>query len=343
MELLKEADFRREIKSNPRGGYLFYGDEDYLKAFAIRTAQEQLCPDPTFAFFNVMKLDALDFTPAKLLDALMPMPMMEERKLITLTGLNFIAMRPSELDALCEALEKLSEYDYNVLIVSASSDCFDPGYLPKRPSAAFTKLTAYLTPVHFERNTPARLAAWVQKHFAHNGITASPEFCSRMVDYCGREMFRLVNEIDKLSYYESYHGRTEATVEDLHLVCTPVTEYDAFAFANALMEGKQEAALAILGDYKFRRMDPLIVLGDVIRVFCEMESVRAMQIDGVSPKEIATVLKLHEFKVGLYQKCLRRTTEQKLRRAIEACLTADASMKLSPQGYTALELLICSI
>ncbi len=343
MDLLRESDFRKELKAAPRAGYLFFGEEDYLKSHAIRAAEEALSPDPTFAFFNVMKLDALDFTPDKLLDALMPMPMMADRKLVTLTGLNLLTMRPNELDALCDALSALESYDYNLFILSVSADCFDAGYLPKRPSAALTKLSQFLTPVHFERITPARLAAWAQKHFAHNGVNASPALCSTMIDYCGRSMFSLANEIDKLSYYVLSHGRTEATDTELRLVCTSVTEYDAFAFANAVMEGKQDVALAILADYKLRRVDPLVILGDVIRVFCDMEGVYAMTADGAAPQEIASALKLHEFRVGLYQKSLRQSSEVRLKRAISACVSADTSLKLSPQGYTALERLICSI
>ena len=150
MELLKDSDFKKELKGTPRRGYLFFGEEDYLKSFALKSAEEAISPDPTFSFFNVMKLDALDFSPAKLLDALMPMPMMADRKLVTITGLNFTTMRPNELDELCDALTALEEYDYNLLIVSAASDCFDPGYLPKRPSAVLSKLSEHLTPVQFE-------------------------------------------------------------------------------------------------------------------------------------------------------------------------------------------------
>ena len=76
MDLIKEADFRKELKSNPRAGYLFFGDEDYLKSFAIKQARELICPDATFAFFNEIRLDAMDFDAQKLIDALMPLPMM---------------------------------------------------------------------------------------------------------------------------------------------------------------------------------------------------------------------------------------------------------------------------
>ncbi len=343
MELIRESDFRKEIKTAPRPGYLFFGEEDYLKAFAVHTAEETLCPDSTYAFFNVMKLDALDFTPSRLLDALMPMPMMTERKLVLLTGLNFNTMRPNELDELCGALSALAQYDYNVLIVKAAADCLDPGYLPKRPSSALNKLAQHLTPVQFEAPPPAKLCAWVKKHFAHNGVAVSAPFCVQMIDYCGRNMYQLANEIDKLSFYMLSHGKTEPTETDLHLVCTPVTEYDAFAFANAVMEGRQQTALDILADYRFRRVEPLMILGDVIRVFCDMESIYAMQADGATAQEIASALKLHEYRVGLYQKSLRQAQQGRLRHALDACIAADAALKLSPQGYTALEKLICSI
>lgn len=343
LNIIKEADFRRELKSSPRPGYLFFGDEDYLKAFSIRSAREVICPDPTFAMFNEMRLDATDFDAQKLQDALTPMPMMADRKLVTLTGLNFNAMRAGELDDLCAALSTLKEFDYNLLIVTAAADCLDPGYLPKRPSATLRKLGEYLTPVQFDRSTPAKLAAWVGKHFAHNGVTAAPELCSAMIDYCGRSMFALSGEVDKLSFYVLSHNRTEATDADMRTVCTPAIEYDAFAFANAVMEGRREAALAILADYKLRRVDPIIILSDVIRVFCDMEVIDALWKEGTPPSEIASVTKIHEFRVGLYLKSLNRTPKERLRRAIDACADADATLKLSPQGYTALERLICAV
>ncbi|MBQ8310178.1 MAG: DNA polymerase III subunit delta [Clostridia bacterium] len=344
MDILKEADFRKELKATPRTGYLFFGDEDYLKSFAVKQAREVLCPDPSFAFFNEMKLDAVDFEPQKLLDALMPMPMMADRKLITLTGLNFTTMRQNELDALCDVLALLPEYDYNLLIVTASADCLNAGYLPKSPSAVLKRLGEFLTPVQFDRCTTAKLAAWVQKHFAHNGADASAELCSLLPEYCGHSMFILANEIDKLAYYVLSHGRNTVTEEDMRLVCTPANEYDAFAFTNAIMEGRQEAALSILSDYRFRRIEPTVILGEVSRVICDMIAVRAMSDEGTPGSEIAAALGIKsDFKIKLYQRCLRNTTEARMHNALEACLDADRLLKLSPQGYAPLEKLVCQI
>ena len=343
MELLKESDFRKELKSTPRAGYLLFGEEDYLKAFAIKQARELLCPDPTFAFFNEMRIDALDYTPQKLLDALMPMPMMADKKLVILHGLNFNTMRQSDVDALCEVLEELKNYDYNLLLVTVAADCLDPGYLPKKPSSVLSKLSNALTPVYFERCTTAKLTAWIQKHFIHNGIEAAPSLCSQMADYCGHSMFVLANEIDKLSYYLLSHQQKVATEETMRLICTPATEYDAFAFTNAIMANQHDVALAILADYRFRRVDPLMILGDVSKVICDMIATQAMTADGASAAEIASVLNVHTFKVGLYQKSLRQTNEKRLRRALDACAIADNALKGNTKGYGPLEKLICTL
>ena len=343
MELIKEADFKKEIKSAPRCGYFFFGDEDYLKAFALRQAREAIAPDPTFSFFNEIKLDAVGFEASKLVDALMPMPMMAEKKLITLSGLNFNTMRPNEIDELCEAFSLLEEYDYNVLILSIPADGLNLGYFPKSPSPTFKKLAEHLTPVQFDRCSTAKLAAWVQKHFAHNGVEASPAFCALFPEYCGHSMYILANEIDKLSFYLLQNKKSVADEASMRLVCTPATEYDTFAFTNAVMERRSEAALAILAEYKLRRIDPLLALGEVTKMLGDMLAAHAMTVEGTPAKEIASMLKIHEYRVGLYQKAARNASPERLDRILSACMEADRSLKSASPGYAPLERLICEI
>ena len=139
MNIIREDAFRKELKKEITGGFLFFGDEDYMKGFALRSARESVCSDETFAVFNDVRLDALDYSPSALLDAIIPPPMMADRKIVTLSGLDLSSMRQSEIDALCDALASLSEYDYNLFILSVPAGHLDAGSLPKRPSALLTK------------------------------------------------------------------------------------------------------------------------------------------------------------------------------------------------------------
>lgn len=342
MDIIKEDGFRKQLRSGLSGGYLFFGDEDYLKSFSVRAARDAVCEDKSFEIFNDMKIDALDYNAPALLDALMPFPMMAEKKIVTVNGLIIDSMKPSEIDDLCDVLETLSEYDYNVLIISVPAGGIDEGNIPKKPSAILTKLSKYLTPVRFEAISPSRLVTWVGKHFAHNGVKASPEVCSFMINYCGASMFTLASETDKLSYYVLWNGRDEVKVDDVKNVSIAEISTDTFALANAILDGKYDVALDALSVMKFRRVDPIIILSEVSKVVCDMFAIKAMLEEGKSSSEIASALKMNEYRVKVYASGASGKSLKRLKRALELCAEADASLKLSPQGYIAIEKLICA-
>lgn len=341
MDILKDADFRKQIKSNPQKAYIFCGDEDYLKSFALTVARDAFIQDPTLSMFNEIKLDALSYSADALADAIMPMPMMANRKLITVTGLDLNALKAGETDALCSALSSIEDYDYNTVIISTASDRFDAGILPKRPSKLLLKLSEYATPVYFEKISPSRLSAWVGKHYAHNGVEASPEICSLTVERCGRDMFNLASETDKISFYVLSQGRTAVTQNDVVKVSVSASEFDAFALSNALTSGKSDDALCVLADMKFRRIDPILIMSEIISNVCDALSVELLYESGMTQKEISEVLKIHEYKISLMLRSKRGV--EKLKRMLEYCRRADLDIKTSRDGYSTIEKLICSI
>lgn len=342
MNIISDADFRKSLKSGLHGSFFFFGDEDYLKLHALRAARETVCPDPSLEFFNNIKIDGSEYDPDALANALPTLPVMADQKLIEITGMNLSKMKKSDLDNFFAALEEAREYDFNIIIISAVAGGVDEGYLPKRPSATLRHLSGYLTPVHFARSTPAMLARWVQKHFAHNGIDAAPELCTAIVDFCGKDMFVLSNETDKLSWFLLSNGRTRLERADINTVCIPDTGYDTFAFANALSSQNRTDALKILAEMKRRKIDPTLIMGEIIKTFCEMLNTRILSDDGLSPKSIGERLGgMHEYKVKLL--LANGVGAHRLHHLLELCEKADAAIKLSPQGYIAIEHLICSI
>lgn len=343
MELIKEELFRKQIKKGLSGGYLFFGDEDYLKSFALRAAREALCPDETFALFNDVRLDSSDYSAAKLLDALMPPPMMCEKKLVTVSGLNVGGMRGGELDELFEVLSLLPQYDYNVFILSVPAGQLDEGNLPRRPSALLTRFAEHVTPVLFEPISGARLCGWVAKHFAHHGVTATQEVCARLIELCGRSMFTLSSETEKLAYYVLQNGRREVLRSDVEQVCIAELDADSFALANAILDGRYEDAMHALNVMKFRRVEPVIILSEVSRVICDLAAVKALQSEGLPSSEISATLKMNEYKARLYLTGAGAKSDRRIRRAVALCSEADLAIKQSPQGYLPIERLICSL
>lgn len=345
MEIIREDVFRKQLKSGLSGGYLFFGDEDYMKAHSVSAARRSVCDDETFAFFNDMKIEAIDYSAAALLDALMPLPMMSDKKVVTVNGLNVGALKPRELDELCDVLAALPEYDYNVLIITVPATLIDEGNLPKSPSNILKRLGEYLTPVHFEAVSGSRLVSWVAKHFAANGVKASADVCEYLIGYAGRSMYTLSNETDKLAYYVLQNGRDTVTREDVRLVSCAELSTDAFGLANAIADGRGADALEALRVMKFRRVEPVILMSEVSRTVCDLACIKALLDEGLAAPVIASTLKMNEYRVRLYAGKARDKSLKRLKTAIELCAAADEALKGSQslQGYLPIETLICSL
>ncbi len=342
MDIIKEDAFRRQLKKGISGGFLFFGEEDYLKSFCLRSVREAVCTDPTFAVFNEINLDALSYTAAALTNALMPPPIMAEQKLVTLCSLPLSELKASELEELYEALSALPEYDYNVFILSVPAGLIDEGSA-KRPSAILKKLSEYLTPVRFDAPTPARLSVWVEKHFEHHGVHATPDIAARLIRRCGSSMFVLDKETEKISYYVLSHGRTEVSVDDIDIISASVLDADAYALANAILDGRSADAIDALRVMKFRRVEPVAIMSEVSRAVCDLLSVKLLQKEGEPPSGISRILGMNEYKAKIYCAAAASKSEERLRRALLLCSEADLSLKLSAQGYSAIEKLICCI
>jgi DNA polymerase-3 subunit delta len=164
-----------------------------------------------------------------------------------------------------------------------------------------------------------------------------------MISYCGSSMFTLAAECDKLSYYALSHNRHSISEEDVRTVCSADLSADSFALANSILDGRGDKALDVLAVMKFRRIDPIVVLSEVSKAVCDMISIRSLMDLGKSSAEIATTLKMNEYKVKIYMSAVANQPMKKLRRTLELCTEADIALKLSPQGYMAIERLVCSL
>ena len=343
LTLLTEADFRKQIKTAPAAAYLLFGEEDYLKTFALDQAREALCPDETLRCFNELTIDALDYTPDRLRSALMALPMMAEKKLVVLRGLNLSGMKAGELDALCEVLGELEEYSYNTLLIPVAAGLVDEARNPKELSPMLKRLGALLTLVRFDRCTPQKLVGWCARHVEHHGVRVSPAVCGTLIEYCGRNMFTLAAEIDKLCYYVLSKGRDELTAEDVRTVGCHCPEFDSFALTNAILDRNGARALDVLADLRFRRVEPIFVLGEISSMLQRMQLILLLMREGHTPDEIAAAHRWSPFQTAKYARGATAIGQERLRRMILLCTEADVALKSQPKSYLPLETFICSM
>ena len=93
---------------------------------------------------------------------------------------------------------------------------------------------------------------------------------------------------------------------------------------------------------KLRKVEPSLAVASVARIYSDLLTVSAFLAEGTPLPEIASLMKMHEYKLSLYKKAAEGKGIDRLRAALALCRRADLAAKTSTgaDGYLALELLI---
>ncbi len=341
---MTETELRAAIKNGVSGGFLLYGDEDYLKRFYAQKLREMAlaeCPEG-LADFNCITLTAEDGDFSALAGAIDTPPVMAPKKYIELTPPNASAWREKERAAVIEILSRLADTDDTVFVMVAPRDTLDPG-TAKKPSALFKALTKVLTPVDFPLQGGEKLRRWVIRHFEEEKIAVEESAVRRLTERCAPDMTSLAKEMDKLICFAKAKGMAAITPADVDFVTSPALREDAFALANAMLAGDRTAALAALDVYKKRKEEPYAILASLSRVVSDLLTVCALAEEGAEKGEIAKTLKMHEYKAALYIRAAKDFGRPRLAAALKRCIEADKISKTMQLGYIPLERFVCTI
>ncbi len=340
---MTEAELREAIKTGLTGGYLLYGDEDYLKRFYLTKMRETvLSACPGLEPFNHFKLTLEDMDFGALKEALAAPPVMAEQKFVEVMPPNADKWRAEDREALEAVLSELSSYPDTVLVMVCPRDTLDPG-TKNKPSATITMLKKYLTPVEIPFQTGAKLRRWVFRHFEEEGMTLTDPVCTAILNRCAPDLITLAQEIDKLICYGKAKGQTTVSLADVEFATAYTPKEDEFGLANALLSGDRTAALFALDIMKKRKDDPIMILAFLSKALCDLLTVARLVEDGAEKADIAKRFRWHEYKAGLYIRTARSAGADRIEATLEQCMAADRLSKSSQLGYIPLERFICTI
>lgn len=309
--------------------FIFAGEEDYLKRHYIGELRRAIIEDETLAVFNHTVGEGAEIDFSMLNDALEAPPMMADFKLIEWHLPNINKMNEEELASLASLADRCLEIGWACVVLCVDKAHFDYGYLPKKPSKIYREITKIesLALVDFPRSTDMQLVAWIERHFAHDGIAVSPDVCRTIIARAGHSMDTLANEIEKLICAQKAKGRNVLSPCDLEGVLSSTPEEDAFALSNALLAHNAKEAYAQLDSLRRRRVDPLVVLGSVSRLYGELVTICRLRDEGYTPAEIGKALKLAEYPLKLRLQALQGKEADEPARALAACRALDLSVK----------------
>lgn len=170
------------------------------------------------------------------------------------------------------------------------------------------------------------LAAWARSYVqATWGKALAPDAAGLLVDRCRHERILLRGELDKLACYV---GEREAiSAGDVLAVVGKTREESVFELLDAVGERRGALALRLVREYGDRGEEPLALLGLLARHVRLCWQAKAMLAQGVAAGEIGRRLGVRPFVAEKTVRQARKLDEPYLRRALEAILAADLSIK----------------
>ncbi len=331
---------KEKLNTAPADWYIFGGEEEYLKRYYLSVLRGRILTDETFAAFNHVVFDGAEVDFGALADAIKAPPMMEEYKLVEWRYADFEKMKEKEKAALSELLAMKHDYSYTVLVFVTTAEGFEMG-TQKRPGKLVSKYGKELCIVDFALSTENALLAWLKKHFDAEGIAVTAQPLRLLLSLVGNSMDLLSHEVKKLSAYLHQNGRAELTEKDVQAVASQTVRADAFALSNAVYEGNRAMALDAIREMKADRIDSMVALGMLIKIYQELLPVSILVEEGKEPKDIEQVLKINTYRLKHMISAVRSIGPEKLSQSICALSALDVSSKNGGQsGYAGIEMFL---
>ena len=318
---------KRDLKAGTAGsGYLFYGEESYLREYYLGVLRKTLVP-AEFEEFNYHRMEGKDLSIQTLADAVEAMPMLAERTLVEVTDLDLFKLNEDQREKLIALLNDIPPYCCIVFVYDTIE------YKPNRTMKKLMKaVTDHLETVEFRPASGSELTAWIARRFRALGKDIDRQTAEYLIFLCGDLMTGLVPEIEKIGAYVK--GNT-ITQKDIDAVADPVLSAQVFKLSDAVLQGQYDKAASILGDLLRMQTEPILILANLGSQLRRLYTAR-LAIDG--GKDKYWLMNLWEMKNDYQAKLLlnavRKTTAAWCADAVRQCQVLDRRMK-SERGIDA--------
>jgi len=205
----------------------------------------------------------------------------------------------------------------------------------------FKELKKHAKCQEFELLQGRALQGWVEKEFESRKSRIEPLAENLLLNFVGSDLWRLSNEIGKLSGY-----RMGGTIkkEDVELLVKPNTENDIFKTIDALASKDKKLALSLLHKHIDDGEVPLYLLSMIAYQFRTLLIVKELQEKREPYAVIAKKSGLHPFVAQKSYYLGSQFSMEKLKKIYQKIFQADSDIKTGKiEAELALDLLLAEI
>jgi DNA polymerase-3 subunit delta len=310
--------------------FLFTGEETYLLKNQIDLWKEAFIAK--HGDINLAILDGDDMPLNEIMAATTAVPFLGDKRLIFIHGLpdapktrNADEMskkdekREEELKKLEKALGDIPETSVVVFL--------QPN--PDKRRSFYKKLAAKAEVKEFNVLQGTALTGWVQKEVGRKGGSIPPQTAEYLATLTGQNLWRLAQEVEKLTSYQSGQPISKELVDRL---VVPTLEANIFHFTDALgakdsRKAIQKLHVTMSAGENLRPVFYMIVRQ--FRLLLQASAYAQSAPAGGNPTAFAAKLKLHPFVAKNTLAQLRHFKGAELKEAYRRLLDIDTALKTS--------------
>ena len=307
-----------------KNAYLLYGSEGYLRNYykkALKVALVNEGDNLNYSYF-----EGTGTNPSEVAGLLSTMPFMAEHRVIIVENSGWMAKSSDEegeekssgdgkLSLVIEGIKNIPE-DVIIIFVEEKAD---------KRSKLYKAITSKGVAEEFGEQQDETLARWLINQAKAAGKSMDPATAMYLVSECGKDMFLLEKEIEKLIAW--CLDRPGITREDVDTVCTHQVNNKIFDMVTAIAMHRQKEALAMYYDLLVLRESPFHILTLLVRQYTRMLAVKDAMLKKIPLASLAGRLEMQDWLVKKIGDQTRNISLKEIRRNLEACAKADEDIK----------------
>lgn len=303
---MKYIELKSSLKSKLLNGYLIFGDDRYLCFDALKKIEDAagiLVKDMNSVTFSGEGVTAKD-----IVDTANVYPFGDNYRLVIIK--NFAGSLKEDI--------KILEGYFSAPLESTILVLF----CPDKPEAF--KDLKNLTFVDCNKIDPKTISAFVKNNLAKNEIGSNDEAIDKLIMFCGSDMARITNELEKLVAYVADTKVLTSDIVEKYVVQDK--EYQVFELAQFIAKGDSKNAIDLVDSFMVKAGAGMQILSPLYNNYR-----RALYVSINKDKtsaEIASLLGVKEFAVKMLKNQVEIFSAKKLKQIVDMIASFDKKIKV---------------
>lgn len=305
--------------------YFLYGAESWF----VRQAVRRLCAQAEKGSFPTMNLrrfsgEKLDF--GELEDACDQLPMMAERRYVTVCDLDVEKLPKESLERLMALIDNPNETTTLALYMTGVT-------VELKRSAKYRKLAEAAAKTGVVCEFPLQDKLTLKRALCEKARGANVQMemsaANALVERCSQSYAILSNELEKLLAYRAGGEIVERDVEEC---CTRSVDASAFDLAKSLLSRRYDRAFGLLDELFTMRQEAVAILGALSLAFADLYRAKCAVAAGKSADQAAADFRYPKNRLFAVKNAFRDArgfSREQLAGCIRALARADRALKTS--------------